>query len=84
MIKAKTAPGISKKPIPAHAGAHFTASAGCESTLGNWTVLALIKGDKYTFTPRNGPIFRAKTDLQSQCTISQRQFRYGTAVKYSI
>ena len=47
MIKAKTAGPISKKPIPAHAQTHFTAS-GCESTLGNWTVLALIKGAKYT------------------------------------
>ena len=40
-----------------------------KSALGNWTVLALIKGAKLdpsnrtVFTHRNGPIFRSKTDL---------------------
>ena len=48
---------------------------GCKSALGNWTVLALIKGAKLDskiglyFSHRNGLIFRAKTDLfYLQCT----------------
>ena len=52
---------LNQKAIPAHGRAHF--SPGTKSALDNWTVLALY------FTHRNGPIFRAKTDLSDlQCT----------------
>ena len=56
-----------QKAIPAHGRAHF--SPGTKSVLANWTVLALIKGAKLDlkiglyFTHRNGPVFRAKTDI---------------------
>ena len=51
---------LNQKAIPAHGRAHF--SPGTKSALDNWTVLALY------FTHRNGPIFRAKTDLSDlQC-----------------
>ena len=42
---------------------------GSKSALGNWTAFALIKGAKLHpkmgqyFTHRNGPIFKAETDL---------------------
>ena len=54
------------------------AALGSKSALGNWTVLALIKGAKLHskiglyFTHRNGLILRAKTELfDLQCTFDK-------------
>ena len=53
----------------------FQPTLGSKSALGNWTLLALIKGAKLDtkiglyFTHQNNLIFRAKTDLSDlQCT----------------